>query len=199
MTFDSRRNTVTLEGGTVVKTYTDLRCRLTEERLLEQLKDAGLAVASILTSREDSLTLEYIDGNVYAQMIEELTVEHIVALIEWQQAYYAAAPGLGRADINLRNYIFSEGKCIGLDFEEVSLTSPLEDYGRLLAFLATYYPAISDAKKSVVKTFFEQLQLRGFKRQDLRPYIYQELHFMQRRRAHKAGWAKEIQSWFEKL
>lgn len=160
---------------------------------------SGLGVPIILSSDEISITMEHIKGFVYAEIIDNLEREHITALFDWQEQYYQIMGCFGRADINLRNYLFVDGKCVGLDFEEISLTTPEQDYGRMLAFLSNYDPPLSSHKQRAAKWFIEELAHRGYDRNAIMPSVFQELRFMQQRRRYSTEQVKEMVLWFEKL
>lgn len=197
--FKSRRNIVVRNNGVVVKTYRDIRDRLTEESVLKKLKGAGLGVPSIISCDETSMSLEYIEGIVYAEMMEELSEEHVEALLDWQEQYYKVMDSIGRADINFRNYLYASSVCIGLDFEEISLTTPEQDYGRMLAFLASYDPAFTRNKKRAARLFLKGLARRGYPTETILPHACHEMYFMQKRRDYPPEWTQEMRSWFENL
>jgi hypothetical protein len=118
------------------------------------------------------------------------------AVIEWLAKYYDTAgtrvTGLGRGDINGRNFIFDDGQVWGVDFEE-PLNLPQKpqsgheaietDIGRLMAFVLNYDPPNTPFKKDLS----ESLLLFAVKMLDIDPkaaqrHCTQEVEAMAHRR-----------------
>jgi len=157
--FQSRRNEVykmrarTQSGGELYFVYKKYTCGDvgTEYAALNALK--YLRVPVVLDKGEDSLDLTYIEGPTMLSVLEESEAggtpsepftEEFICFLE---SFYTALPGQVYGDINFRNFIFSNGKLFGVDFEEVRAGEKEEDIGRAAAFLLTYAPAFTEYKK----------------------------------------------------
>lgn len=61
------------------------------------------------------------------------------SLCEWFDSFYRALQKsfhkkIVMKDVNLRNFIFREGKIYGIDFEEAGEGCPEEDFGKIAPF-----------------------------------------------------------------
>ncbi len=170
--FISKRNNVYLEDGIVVKIFSSQKNYLQEKAANIELRNCGLSLPSIIEYRnednsgkaeEKTLYYEYIDGDVYAEIVEELTEEQIKELILWISEFNKVM-GVHHPDLNLRNFIYNIKKgCVGVDFEgvdgkvlELSRAERHEngnalriekDIGKILAFVSTYDVAFNSKKE----------------------------------------------------
>ncbi|HHY14629.1 MAG TPA: hypothetical protein GX521_00985, partial [Firmicutes bacterium] len=111
--------------------------------MLTRLYLSGLSVPMLLAQSEDTLRLEYIEGTTYADLVEVMTRQIAEALSAWL-ADYQRITGLLRGDVNLRNFIWTGTKCVGVDFEDPPAVGEKEtDQGKIIAFVVTYNPAFS--------------------------------------------------------
>lgn len=197
--FFSRRNQVYQKDNTVYKIFSDPGDLKTEAMLLEKLLAAGVSVPRILDKREDTLALTFVEGTPYAEIIDALGEKEVRELLDWQEAYYRALPGCSRPDINWRNYLWTGEICVGLDFEQIGNDAPERDYGRMLAFVATYAPACSDDRKDVVQWFLQGLIQRGYTPSAVFEHCQEELLRMEARRGYTREFAEEVQVWVESI
>jgi hypothetical protein len=164
----SRRNRVFLvedEGGRRLIVKNHLQQNLKTERcLLEKLGQKKVRVPEISEVHSDCLVLEFIEGINLCELLEscELTgniagwraAAHALAL--WFCSFYRAfeSPTL-REDINLRNFILSDGHVFGVDFEGVLPGRPESDIGRMMAFTLCYDPPFTPFKKLAAGALLE--------------------------------------------
>lgn len=144
----SKKNKVTFRHGIVIKEYPDEAALFREALALEYLGAAGLAVPALLGKEGNALKMEYIPGVPYADLVEELSFEQARALAAWLAEYHSITSTL-RGDCNLRNFLWYEGRCVGVDFEdEPMFGEPEIDMGRILAYAVTYHPPLTEAKET---------------------------------------------------
>ncbi len=146
MRFRSKKNKVTLRHGIIFKEYPDESALFREALALEYLGAAGLAVPALFGREDNALKMEYIPGVPYADLVEELSFEQAEALAAWLAEYHGLT-SLLRGDCNLRNFLWSEGRCVGVDFEDEPMMGDGEiDMGKILAYAVTYSPPLTEAK-----------------------------------------------------
>ena len=183
MNFVSRRNEVSLRDGKVVKRYSAPDSCACEAEMLRQLQAAGVAVPKIISAAESELELEYIDGQVYADLLDRFTWAQAKALSDWILSYRKAT-GLLRGDVNLRNFLYFQRKCWGVDFEEPPKPGRMEvDLGKILAFAATYEPVFTDEKSEAVRLLHCVFTLSGGDKECIKLEYFKEIQAMKKRRA----------------
>ena len=154
----SCRNNVYLQGDRIIKHFSDQQALQRELSTIELLKRADVAVAELLAINENSLEYRFIDGVTYYSLLECFEAKHAAALVNWLQEYYRAT-GMLRGDVNLRNFIYvkSTDSCIGIDFEDIPMKGKQEtDYGKIIAFAATYHPPFSDKLRYCAKLLLNE-------------------------------------------
>lgn len=182
MIFVSRKNHVELKDSKVVKKYTEPECLKREARMLRQLNLMGVKVPEIIEETEDALTLEYINGPTYSDIIDELNAEQAQALAAHLAEFYKATATL-RGDVNLRNFIYNNGVCYGLDFEDPPQFGDIEqDMGRILAFAVTYDPMLSIKKRFAAKHLLAAFLATGADIEKLKATYLKEIDAMETRR-----------------
>ncbi len=147
-TFISKRNHVVGQNGIIEKHFKDFEDFSREKVMIERLQIAGVATPELLSAEDQILRYREIEGTLYADLVECMTVEQATALATWLQDYHNATQEL-RMDNNLRNYIYQKSthSCIGIDFESPTRSGYIaEDCGQLIAFTATYNPAFTECK-----------------------------------------------------
>src|SRR5690554_2712611 len=100
MRFFSRRNAVTLEPGVVVKRSQNEVALQREAAALEVLHRSGLPVPRLVDKEKNALYLEYIQGIVYADLVDGISRPQALALGRWLQAHHRLTGGL-KGDVNL--------------------------------------------------------------------------------------------------
>jgi len=148
----SRKNTVTLENGKVIKKFADIISLRREFDMVKLLKSRGVPVPDVLRVYGSTIEYGFIKGETYQSLVDCFEKKHARALLEWLELYYAAA-GTLRGDVNLRNFIYSgEDVCYGVDFEEICHAGEREsDFGRIIAFAVTYEPPFTKEKANCAK------------------------------------------------
>lgn len=192
----SKRNRVLLvrfDGHPyIIKHYSDREGAKREAQTLELLYTNNTAVPKVLHRTESALVLEYLQGRIYADLTEEAGERYAAALCEWFKCFYHAVPGKLRGDVNLRNFIYREGTCYGLDFEDALVKGgPETDLGRLLAYLMTYDPPMTPLKRSNASIYFGEFVRSGFDPEKMNEAYQKEIASISERR----GRAFEKETW----
>jgi tRNA A-37 threonylcarbamoyl transferase component Bud32 len=199
MRFASKKNCVTLKDGIIIKEHSDKEALLREAAALERLRSAGLAVPALLGQDATSLRLEYIQGPTYVELVDEMTAQQAQALADWLGAYQSIT-GLLRGDCNLRNFLWCNGKCVGVDFEDKPTRGDREvDMGKILAFAVTYEPALTEAKRACGRLVLQAMLQTGGDLWRIRSAYLDEIASMNRRRKHFDVKAEEAASFFDAL
>lgn len=197
--FRSKRNSVTLEDGVIVKRYTKEESLLQEEENLILLRQAGLAVPAILGKTDNSLSLEYIEGATYATLVEGIDSQMATALCRWLSQYYRIT-GKIRGDVNLRNFIWTGKGCVGLDFEDLfSIGLPEQDQGRLLAYTVSYDPAFTAGKLMGARHLLRSFLGAGGHREKIRQAYLNEIRAMNKRRSQSYLQPRQAALFFNKM
>lgn len=158
MRFISRKNELRLEEDVVVKRLRDPQSAQREAVTLKALNAAGLAVPRLFGTEGNSIYLEYVPGVVYADLVDSMAWNQAVELAGWLAEHYRLT-GRGKGDVNLRNFIWTGNRCVGIDFEDPPVNERLEGcFGRAAAFAATYRPAFTEEKARCL-----ELLLRSFR------------------------------------
>lgn len=107
------------------------------------------------------LITEYIDGCTVLDLLENCEKNNyikkagfiLIKVLEWLEKFYSVM-GTEKneilGDINLRNFIISNNKIFGLDFENVKTGDRKLEIIDVLAMYMLYNPAISEFKESVL-------------------------------------------------
>lgn len=141
----------------VLKKYSRDGHRLldTEYENLQRLKAIGITVPEILYKNSDSLIMEYIQGELAADLAARLdTGDWVDGLALWMAKLHRLVKGtdsLLKADVNLRNFIYSNGKIYGLDFENTAYGDMRTDLGNLCFFILTNTPSFKREKYIITK------------------------------------------------
>ncbi len=146
MIYPSKRNKVYQKNGNVVKCHSCHRKLKREAAALTALYNAGLAVPRLLECSRRTLLLEYVEGTTYADLSESITYREASALAHWLADYHSITNRL-RGDVNLRNFLWTGRRCVGVDFEDPPAVGEREeDQGKIIAFAVTYDPIFSANK-----------------------------------------------------
>lgn len=165
----------------------------TELNNLNQLSEAGLRVPEVLWAKYPSVITNYIEGITYLELLEKCQIDVCIVyeLCNWLGSYYEATGAL-RKDVNLRNFLYHDGLCYGVDFEEQFIPgSPEKDMGSILAFTATYDPAFNKYKKDVCHMLFEGFIQMGAKKDKIIMSYHDEITAMLKRRGKRFPGNKE--------
>jgi len=173
MRFKSKRNQVEL---VVRKTVATLEAANSEADFLRKLAANGVAVPEVLDVRENVLYLQYIEGPTLPDFFCDEAAE---SLSTWLKDFYNAT-GEIRGDVNGRNFIFSGGKCYGVDFEEHVYGAKEEDAGKLLAFASTY--SLPEEKRERFVSVLRKFLTEGLDIVQVEHFYEKELEAIKKRR-----------------
>ena len=151
---------------------------------------------------------EYIPGMTYEAVIsgcesgavrsEELA-DAVAALADWL-IYWYAVTGRKRGDVNLRNFIWTGMRCVGVDFEEETGGPPFEeDMGRMLAYAASYDPVCTEGKHRFCSMLLKKFEETGASPELIREYALAETGVMLTRRKSFAGHAEKVRAFLKGL
>jgi len=191
----SRRNEVCFvkcgDALCVRKKYLQPGASQTERDTLALLAQAGVAVPRVLYSDGEYTVLEHIPGMTYegvladyesGELREEELSDALGALTDWLVCWYAVT-GKKRGDINLRNFIWTGMRCVGVDFEEETDGPPFEeDMGRMLTYAASYSPPYTGKKRRFCALLLERFAETGASPELIEKYALAEIDAMQSRR-----------------
>ena len=193
--FYSRRNEVykinaLLGDGTrmdfVYKTYLEGDMER-EYHFLSQTQ--GVKTPKVLAKGENSLCLEYINGQLLLEKLEEAEragapfYPYLSLLIDFLERFYKAWPGYAYGDINFRNFIIAEDGIHGIDLEETREGKIAADIGKVAAYLLTYDPACTLYKKEIVDYFINSSAGKlNIQKNDIADEQCKELDYMKVRR-----------------
>lgn len=199
MRFKSKKNKVILADGIVVKEFRDPKTLFRECQALKRLRLAGLKVPEVLGVEGNTLKLEFIPGPTYKSLVEKITLEQAKALAEWLSKYHAIT-GTLRGDVNLRNFLWSEGACVGVDFEDPPLRGKREiDLGKIIAFTVTYRPPFTKGKANSASLLLQAFLKKGGRREKIKAEYLREISAMNRRRENANFKLEKAASFFENL
>jgi hypothetical protein len=129
------------------------------EELLVARK-AGVDVPYPLFMDGDYLILEYVQGDTCDTMINHLFSSEVAEKIGiWLAKFHDKMPSDGqrrtRGDSVLSNFVFSEGKVFGLDFEDSGPGDTLDDLGQIGASILGSEPFFTPIKFDLCIRLFE--------------------------------------------
>lgn len=100
---------------------------------MQMLKQSDIVIPEIIYKDKDSLIMEYIQGELVVDLVERLDIGNwIDELALWTAKLHGVLEGdnkLLKLDVNLRNFIYSNDKIYGLDFEEIDYGDARIDLG----------------------------------------------------------------------
>lgn len=173
----SRKNTVyrcERDGeAVIVKEMADPHAYWREKTIYEGLREKGwLLCPELLEAQDDHhrFIMEYIPGETVLQALEaaeksrDLGQAVVIAqkLVTWLQEFHQSQKSLNgemtMGDINFRNFLWSEGRIYGIDFEDCTFGSGRTELINLPAFYLLYDPADTPFKKKVVEAMIREIQ-----------------------------------------
>ncbi len=181
--FLSKRNEVTGDGSLVTKKFASGEDYRRELHMVELLYEKNVRIPKMISHEQNVIVYEHIKGDLYADIVQKMQVVHAKAIADWLREYHKAADVL-RGDVNLRNFIFSKGLCTGIDFESECAQGEAEiDFGKLIAFAATYDPVFSPEKQKSCEILLNELLTGGVDINKIKnAYIFEIKLMMQRRK-----------------
>ncbi|MFZ5973997.1 MAG: hypothetical protein ACOYU3_01130 [Bacillota bacterium] len=163
--FKSKQNDVSLvadetlpEGICIEKRFYDRVKKQKEIKINGRVQSSGLAAPRVLGKSKDTIRYEYIEGKTLCALLDEAEASDcetqilpaFFRLCDWLRTFQSAT-GMIFFDINLRNFIVSNGELYGFDYEDARSGRIETDFGRLLAFILTYDPAFSVLKMQLCR------------------------------------------------
>jgi aminoglycoside phosphotransferase (APT) family kinase protein len=181
--FASRRNSVFLGArrlgqkviDIIIKRHGDENDTRREYEILHGLHAAGLRVPRPYGFIRNVLFMEYIPGILLTELVEKQEVpaaEWTGRLADWFYSFHRLPAGRdgvchNKHDVNLRNFIYSDGRFYGIDFEAEERGTPERDLGRVSAYILADRPAFTREKYAAVIRFINQARRLD---QKLSPY-----------------------------
>lgn len=163
-----------------VKFYKRSRYSFNKEvDLLRHLREYEVMVPDIYFTSNNLIIMEYIAGEIMLDRILSLEESEVTCsseevyqtinqLAQWLLSFYQAMRKWKKRlyvkeDVNLRNFIYSQGKIYGIDFENTHPGVIEADVGKLCAFLLTYTPEFTEWRCSftekLIRIFSRELLL----------------------------------------
>jgi len=145
--FNSKRNNVYLRDGMVFKELKSPDIANSEAEFLTLLLRKGVAVPKVIRVDGCTLCMEHITGSPLPDFLMEHDAYERCRnvadnLAQWLEMFYTAVDNSKtseiRGDVNGRNFIVTDSGIVGVDFEEHIFGHQKTDFGRLLAYIATY-------------------------------------------------------------
>ncbi|MBQ5326748.1 MAG: hypothetical protein J6K80_06055, partial [Oscillospiraceae bacterium] len=145
------KNKILIADSTVKKYFHSKIAFEKERHILNLLAESGLTANSYHID-DRYIQLEYINGQTLSQLIDK--DEHNLPavfdkLILWIRQFNSITKNIVLDDINLKNFIYSDGKIYGIDFESWHCGDNTENYAAILAAVNTAYFKNEDIKKKL--------------------------------------------------
>jgi len=200
MQFHSRRNVVLKANNLIQKSFSNEKSFNYEIGNLNFLRNKSIRVPKIISFEYPTLYLEYIDGENFCDLLDNIIDIQIESLYDWLKHYHKATNSL-RGDINLRNFLITKDNITyGVDFEEKILIGDFEkDYGKIIAFIATYNPQFNDKKVSVALKFCKKLKADNADFEKIEKYYFEEIELMKLRRKTDLDFLDNAKIFFNKI
>ncbi|MEG1519732.1 MAG: hypothetical protein RR458_01970 [Clostridia bacterium] len=198
--FQSRKNLVTMENNVVTKKFKSENAMTIELNNLARLAEKNLAIPKVIGHFSDEIYLEYIDGKTFCELSDELTQTQVRSLCDFLDNFHKGM-NCSRGDVNLKNFIFNDETqtCFSVDFEEeLSSLNKEMDYGRVLAFMATYDPMFSANKEASCKAFLDVLKEKDIDIYKTKLEFCNEVVMMENRRKIKFE-AEVVKKFWQKI
>jgi tRNA A-37 threonylcarbamoyl transferase component Bud32 len=146
--------------GILKKYRSDNRKLLNSEyQNIKRLSELGILVPKVIYKGSDYLVMEYIQGELVADMVEKLdTGGWIEEFSRWMAKLHSFSKYNGRflkMDVNLRNFIYSKGKIYGIDFEQMGYGDIRIDLGNICFFILTNEPPFEKEKHIITRRFLK--------------------------------------------
>lgn len=132
-----------------------------EALLLRMLGNSGIGVPQVLWNDARIILLEYLNGVLLTDLVQVAQTapgddNWVEALAKWLwclHSFMRIGQGfcLCMPDLNLRNFIYKDGRFFGFDFEELVFARPERDLGGLCAYILNNDPMFAAYKYGLVK------------------------------------------------
>jgi len=130
------------------------------------LKNKAVEVPKVISIDDSTICLEYINGDplpdfMLRQNSHERCSEVAENITKWFESFYSAVDNKAtteiRGDVNGRNFLITDAGIVGVDFEEHIFGRKESDFGRMLAYVATY-----SYDETKVQRTLEEMLINGF-------------------------------------
>lgn len=143
---------------------------------IKMLQKSGISIPKIIFRSNDSLFLEYIQGELAGDLTERQCIGNwIDELSLWMTKLHKLTKGkssLLKTDVNLRNFIYSRGQIYGLDFEDVRYGDIRTDLANICFFILTNTPSFTKEKHILVRRFLQSYEeYSGITLKDMGRYL----------------------------
>lgn len=143
---------------------------------IKMLQKSGISIPKIIFRSNDSLFLEYIQGELAGDLAERQCIGNwIDELSLWMAKLHKITKGknsLLKTDVNLRNFIYSRGQIYGLDFEDVRYGDIRTDLANICFFILTNTPSFTKEKHIIVRRFLQSYEeYSGIALKDMGRYL----------------------------
>jgi tRNA A-37 threonylcarbamoyl transferase component Bud32 len=162
----------------IMKKYSLNNQKFLEEEYenMQMLQEHGILIPGMIYKSSESLIMEYIQGELVADLLERLDIgDWVDGLASWMAKLHKLADGkssLLKTDVNLRNFIYSEGQIYGLDFEKVSYGDIRIDLGNICFFILTNTPSFTKEKHIIMRRFLQSYEKHsGIELKDMGRYL----------------------------
>lgn len=180
--YSSKKNTVQKvefkDKFYVVKKYDDDLGSHTEIKILEECKKLKIPVPEIIERSEDILILEHIPGINCKKLFDSEETDAVLSgIAEWLCDFHSSFEyGRLRGDCILANFIWSDPKIYGIDFEESGQGNYLRDLGDMCTSILRMRPAFTDNRFRQVEYFLhEYFACSTEPRTDITPHLVEAL------------------------
>lgn len=200
MQFFSRRNKVYLVDNIIHKHFNNENAFYQEIENLNFLIEKTIKVPKIISYCFPVLYLEYIDGKNFCDIVDTVDDNQIYSIYNWLKGYHSATNSL-RGDINLRNFIITKDNItFGVDFEEKMSQGDFEkDFGRIIAFIATYSPFFNDSKAAFSSKLLNQFNNDNADVEKIAYYYYEEIELMKARRKCDDDFPEKARDFYNRI
>lgn len=149
-----------------------------EYKNMEMLQKHGISIPKIIYKSNDSLIFQYIQGELVEDLVEKQCLGNwIDELALWLVNLHKISNNLGnllKMDVNLRNFIYGNGKIYGLDFEEVGFGDARCDLANICFFILTNKPSFTKEKHIIMKQFLKSYEKHsGAKLKEMGKFLLQ--------------------------
>ncbi|MGI5998268.1 MAG: RIO1 family regulatory kinase/ATPase [Lutispora sp.] len=148
----------------VMKKYDSNNHKLleTEYENMKKLLDHGISIPRVIYKDSRCLITEYIHGYLVNDLVEMLDMgDWIDKLALWMASFHKIAGLKGnllKGDVNLRNFIYSQGNIYGLDFEDLDYGEPRRDLANICFFILTNKPSFTREKHMMIRAFLNSYE-----------------------------------------
>ncbi len=193
------RNKVVIENQQVVKTYISGNIQR-EIEIYQCLKASNIHCAPIISINDQSLVLGLVSGESMYDIFQKCELNQLDFLpylnqwVDYMQKFHGACHPYRYGDVNMTNFIYHNQKWVGIDFEQATLGTLLEDLADMMGYILYYHPVLTPYKKDCVKQWWCHSLRFIFNGQENR-YLNQAMQRLNERRkeAYSCEWSTFLQ------